>query len=84
MTGECAVCRCTDYQPCIEAETGEPCAWAKGERNLCSFCAELDTGMKAAITRGFLESDEDEPLVVPCKPYEAQRFIEQRRKAAGA
>lgn len=33
---ECRICGCTDFTPCIDEDTGEPCAWAA--EDLCTFC----------------------------------------------
>ncbi len=69
MTGECRVCGCTDNNPCM-TEFGETCAWA--EPDLCDFCADM------------IATGEDGPLVIPATEYEAQRFIEERRRAMGS
>jgi hypothetical protein len=38
----CRVCGCTDWEPCIDEQSGEPCHWA-GE-DLCSQCAVSKQG----------------------------------------
>ena len=41
--GTCAVCGCTENDPCID-DFEETCAWANKERTLCTFCAEKKKG----------------------------------------
>jgi glycosyltransferase involved in cell wall biosynthesis len=66
LRGVCGACGCTDEAPCFDEMTGEPCAWAGSERDLCTFCAECGETRR-------------EPLIIPCGEYEAQRYIEARR-----
>jgi hypothetical protein len=33
---KCRVCRCTETNPC-----NPPCAWARGERDLCTSCSDV-------------------------------------------
>ncbi len=53
----CLVCGCTDEAACVDAATGETCAWieiapgvtAFNGRALCSFCAEENPAVIAEM-----------------------------------
>jgi hypothetical protein len=81
MSGVCRICGCSEFMPCVDEVTGEACAWANAECDLCTFCAEFAAAAKAAFMEGYMEPGEDEPLVVPATEHEAQRFIEGTRAA---
>jgi hypothetical protein len=62
----------------MDLETGEACAWA--ELGMCTFCAALESEMKARFQRGFEEPGDDEPLLVElATDAEASAFIRQRK-----
>lgn len=61
----CRVCGCTDRRPCVvvegdgDTEALRACSWAAP--NLCSFCAEAESG--------------DEPLVEVFSEAEAEAIL---------
>lgn len=66
----CAVCGCSEFNPCIDEETGEACGWQ--EPGLCTFCyfEQHYSGP---------EPDDDAPLVELVTDAEANRFLRERR-----
>lgn len=51
--GTCRVCGCTDYRACFVGHPSRTCAWANGERTLCSN--------PACINRDMLRNAEAKP-----------------------
>lgn len=56
----CELCGCTDERACVDATTGERCAWsfAGPLKDLCTFCTE-----ELRIRRAALEGEAEVDLV---------------------
>jgi hypothetical protein len=76
IPGVCCICGCSEFQPCI-SEGGDVCAWANRERTLCTFCAELNRDMHAALDEGL--RDDEAPLIVGATEAECDRYIRETR-----
>ena len=51
--GTCAVCGCSEQEPCIEKRTGLACSWTNDSKTLCTACeaAHNSRKRKGAFTR---------------------------------
>lgn len=82
---QCIGCGCTEYDACIDEETGEPCYWAGRTEDgpVCSVCARV------ALAVGAIEDEPestdppaDQPLVELYSECGADRFLRARRAGA--
>ena len=80
----CIGCGCTDATACVDEETGPTCAWVPDEElDICTFCAAIAIAMAEADERD-VAARSAAPLVELATEREADLFIRERRKAAGA
>lgn len=83
----CVGCGCTDNTACVD-ERGEACAWVEdfildGERvDICSECVRF--GLEVLAETGGKVPEGGAALVELASDYEADLFIRERRKTAGA
>jgi hypothetical protein len=54
----CRVCGCSDLDPCVHPDFGDPCAWTPDRESLCSVCGAFAWMMVPAITRRKITLDE--------------------------
>lgn len=67
----CIGCGCTDLDPCIDPETGEPCSWVMSaalDGDICSACASIDEE----------EDQEQQPMVELFSEAQANAFLRSR------
>ena len=85
---ECRVCSCTEFDPCVDEETGETCHWAEVDPNpvdfqaarpLCSFCKALQDAVQLAYGEGYEQPDSDEPLVQLATEGDLDEMIRRHR-----
>ena len=85
---ECRVCGCTEFDPCVDEETGETCGWVlpvanpenfQEARPICSFCYELQEMVRDADGQRVPFADEDEPLVQLATEADLNQIIRERR-----
>jgi hypothetical protein len=74
----CCVCGCSQFDACVDPETGETCGWADARRTLCTFCAALSGEMHAALDEG--PQDDEEPRVVLATEAECSQYIRELRE----
>ena len=88
---KCVICGCSDSTPCPGG-----CAWLAYDPLVCTNCA-YEAAEKGLVTQEDIDrydfdsligddddEDEAEPLIVPVREYEAQRYIDKRRRAMNA
>ncbi|HEY1599689.1 MAG TPA: hypothetical protein VGG64_08815 [Pirellulales bacterium] len=44
----CRVCGCSHWDPCIDSETEESCAWAPPAFDICTVCAKAQRGARGS------------------------------------
>lgn len=85
---ECRVCGCSEFDPCVDEETGETCHWAEVDPNpqnfqalrpLCSFCKELQQAIQLSVDEGYNGPDGDEPLVQLATDGDLNEMIRRHR-----
>ena len=87
---KCVICGCTESTPCPGG-----CAWLTYNPPVCTDC-DIDALAAGHITQADIDrwdrlreidaqiAAEAEPLIIPVGEYEAQRYIDQRRRAMAA
>ena len=71
--GVCHICGCSQFDACVDPETGETCGWANAEATLCTFC---DEKLRAAAG----PPDAREPLIVLATEGECNQYIRTLRE----
>lgn len=85
---ECRVCGCSEFDPCVDEETGETCGWAEVDPNpqnfpamrpICTFCYQLQEQVRDADGQRVAFADEDEPLVQLATEGDLNQIIRRLR-----